>query len=298
MPSITIDLDLLFLNNFFLTLITFLLVTILLGRETSWGRLFCISLVSSLIMLLFICNPGYHPAILFLFHPLVTVAFVKFLYKPINLWKSLQAAGLAYLTAAAAAGISILAFSALQGSFSFWLEDKLGLNSFNLYYLWLSLCFLLLVGWKIIQQVKANLHKKKGIVWLEIGYRGRQVTIRAYQDTGNQLRDPLTGFPVIIAEAKAVENLFTVQPEWTMDELEGIRRELGSKFCLIPFKGIDRRENGLLPGFRPDFVELLPETGGNCPNRTDRVILGISSSCLDPDYQALLPVGLMIDGEE
>lgn len=295
MLTVKVDFDLLFLNNFLLTYVTFLLVTILLGRQIRWLRLFIVSALSTILMIFLFLKPGWHPLYISLIHFLMTFIMFKYLYHPITLRENFQALLLAYLIGAMEAGLSTLVLSAVRGPLEFWLEDKLGLESLSIYYLLITLFFILFAGWKVVNWVQDNLLKKSRITDLKVGLNNREVTICGLWDTGNQLRDPLTGFPVVVVEDKAVEDLFTVKPDWTMEDIYSIQEQVGTKFRLIPFSGIGDGGGRLLPGFKPDYVEVLEEEGNAL--KTEQVIISISYTRLDPDYQALIPPALKLNRE-
>jgi len=98
-------------------------------------------------------------------------------------------------------------------------------------------------------------HRIKGeIVPITASLGGRRVTFPALVDTGNSLRDPVTGKPVTVVSLMAAEALFDREtyeilncPDW----LEHIPR-LDGKFTLIPFNAIGG--GGLLPAVRPDSM--------------------------------------------
>ncbi len=91
---------------------------------------------------------------------------------------------------------------------------------------------------------------------LQVTLGGHTETLKGFVDTGNFLRDPISGRPVCVAAKDAVEKL---APE-------------DSQFCLIPYRSVDKEE-GLLSGVRPDSAVLLAP--GREPQAVS-VILAIS----------------------
>jgi stage II sporulation protein GA (sporulation sigma-E factor processing peptidase) len=113
----------------------------------------------------------------------------------------------------------------------------------------------------------------------------------ALVDTGHSLKEPLSQSPVIIAEFRQVEQLlpeclkilFHEKLESDLTVLLSIREEsFYNRIRMIPFTSLGRN-NGMLIGFRPDFVRV---EGGE---KTD-VIIGIYNDnlCRDGRYCGLL----------
>ena len=86
--------------------------------------------------------------------------------------------------------------------------------------------------------------------------------VTALIDTGNSLREPLTGYPVAVL-SKARGNEISKE----------VGEELTGRLCLIPYKTVGGK--GLLYGFRPDAISV-----GNM--KISKVIIGISEGDFDP----------------
>lgn len=94
---------------------------------------------------------------------------------------------------------------------------------------------------------------------LRLTHRGREVTLLALRDTGNTLRDPLTGHPVLVVEGEKLRDLV---PELSLDRASlsdpaallrrGWTTDLGLQ--LLPYRAVGV-ECGLLLALRLDRVE-------------------------------------------
>lgn len=82
---------------------------------------------------------------------------------------------------------------------------------------------------------------------------GKQVILWARADTGNTLREPFSGLPVIVCQAEALGDL--APPGWET-LLQGELPE-GNTLRLVPFDSVGG--SGVLPAFRPERVCRLPE---------------------------------------
>lgn len=149
------------------------------------------------------------------------------------------------------------------------------------------------LGWGVVQK---SLWQRLYQVPLEILLFGERVVTTALLDTGNRLKDPVSGAPVAVVEHRVIAHLFPEHLEEAIRRMEKgdlseIGRLLGSaqwsaRFRVIPFTALGK-EKGLLVGFRPDEICLTIE-GKRV--RIERVIVGIYHRRLDPEgaYQALV----------
>lgn len=83
---------------------------------------------------------------------------------------------------------------------------------------------------------------------LEIGEKTFELT--AYTDTGNSLRDPVSGAPVSVISKSKAEEILAAMPEGDM----------AKRFCIIPFRAAGT-ERGTMSGFRADRLTLETEGG-------------------------------------
>ncbi|MCR4430064.1 MAG: sigma-E processing peptidase SpoIIGA [Tepidanaerobacteraceae bacterium] len=140
------------------------------------------------------------------------------------------------------------------------------------------------------------LSKDNLLVPINVEFDNKKLEIPALIDTGNDLRDPVSNYPVVIVEFNAVKTLFGrelqslliygTEADFTnMTELIS-NSKWATRFRLIPFESIGRSK-GLMIGFKPDMITV------NLNNKILEVrdaILGIYQRSLSPDgtYRALL----------
>lgn len=92
---------------------------------------------------------------------------------------------------------------------------------------------------------------------------GRRETVTALHDTGNTLRDPVSGRAALVLERSAAERLWPgemaevlalpLTPEEKMARL--YRQGCGVRFTLLPFRAVGT-EGGLLLAARSDYIEV------------------------------------------
>lgn len=125
-------------------------------------------------------------------------------------------------------------------------------------------------------------------------------------DTGNMLKDPITGMPVIIVQKEILKEIL---PNIILDNLSKIvggdvpqevyndeNLQYITKFRLIPFSSIGK-ENGMLLGFKAKKIEIEQE---DIKKVIDNVIVGIYEKNLSKknEYNALIGLDLLEGSEE
>lgn len=96
-----------------------------------------------------------------------------------------------------------------------------------------------------------------------IALGGRTQTVTALYDTGNTLRDPVSGCPALVLERREAETLWSPEvarllaedapPEEKMARLH--RMGCPVRFTLLPFRTVGT-EAGLLLAARSDYIEV------------------------------------------
>lgn len=150
--------------------------------------------------------------------------------------------------------------------------------------------------WQRWQEMKSNLGRN--IYDLEINFGGEEngvVHIKALLDTGNHLRDPLTGSPVILLEEEVAASAMPDNIRAFLDIpwkdypdpwplLWKINPKLVKILVFIPFQSIDNRS--WLLGIRPERVTCFSSKGTRQIHATVALVRQVLSS--EGEYQALL----------
>lgn len=136
--------------------------------------------------------------------------------------------------------------------------------------------------------VKNKLTKKDMIYKLEIKLFEKMEVVNALLDTGNLLKEPITGMPVVIVEKEALKNIIPVEILNNTEKViggdvselnetntinehgENLLRYI-SRFRMIPFSSVGK-QNGLLLGIKCDSVKLVLD---EVDETTENVIIGI-----------------------
>lgn len=166
-----------------------------------------------------------------------------------------------------------------------------------------------LVSFIIIQVsfkvVKTRLSKKDMIYDIEIIIDRKSVKVKALLDTGNLLKDPITGIPVVVIEHKS---LYSVIPA---EVLNNINKVIGgdtnelieneefskiiSRFRIIPFSSLGK-QNGLLLGIKADCVDIILDEKVQSINN---VIVGIYDKSFTKNgmYSAIFGLDILEGGK-
>jgi len=94
-------------------------------------------------------------------------------------------------------------------------------------------------------------------VSLRIDYQGKTVAMTALKDSGNTLRDPITGEPVIIIGAEAAGRLTGLTEEQLLHPLETMTARPVPGLRLIPYQAVGQ-SGGMLLAMR--FMEVTVDT--------------------------------------
>ena len=129
--------------------------------------------------------------------------------------------------------------------------------------------------------VKSKLSKKDMIYDIEVTLDNKSAKIKALLDTGNLLKDPITGYPVIVVEKASLRKII---PSNILNNSEKIIggdiselicdsefSKTISRFRVIPFSSLGK-QNGLLLGIKPDSVNIKLDEK---TEKLNNVIVGI-----------------------
>lgn len=131
---------------------------------------------------------------------------------------------------------------------------------------------------------------------------GKTITVHSIIDSGNLLKDPITGASVIIVERDKLEEVIEKE---ILDNLQNIltgeyqilsSEEYISRFRLIPFSSLGK-QNGMLLGFKPDLAEV--EFDGT-RKKLNNIVIGIYDKSItkNQEYTGLVGLDILEEGSE
>ena len=119
------------------------------------------------------------------------------------------------------------------------------------------------------------LSKKSKFIPVELCYGGQTYRITALYDTGNALRDPITGKSVLIVDANIAHSLTGLDADALRDPVASIVRFPGLR--LIPYQSVGNS----------GFLLALQIPDAKVGNQKENVIVALSPHLLSHHYQAL-----------
>ena len=88
--------------------------------------------------------------------------------------------------------------------------------------------------------------RRRKLVPVELSYEGKRVQLTALRDTGNTLRDPLTGKPILVIGADAALELTGLTQSQLRQPVDTMTKRFLPGLRLIPYRTIDKPEGMLL----------------------------------------------------
>ena len=168
-----------------------------------------------------------------------------------------------------------------------------------------TICISAIVAYIIIlcgrRIVKGITEKKNLYCEIEIYMNKKKIKTSAMIDTGNLLKEPISNTPVIVVERSI---LYDVLPKEILNNIEKIlggdfekipkeiQNEYRARLRLIPFSSLGK-ENGMLLGIKPEYVEIIREEEGEIEKeKKEDIIIGIYNKSLTKkgEYRALVGV--------
>ena len=151
----------------------------------------------------------------------------------------------------------------------------------------------------LLKLLKSKLTKKDLIYTIKITINKKEITTKAILDTGNFLKDPITGVPVVIVEQDILKGIIDEQILQNIEKIiggdmnnisENIKDEYISKLRIIPFSSLGK-QNGVLLGIKAEQILIEKDEIINI----DKVILGLYSKKLSKnnEFNALLGSGML-----
>ncbi|MBR3934075.1 MAG: sigma-E processing peptidase SpoIIGA [Clostridia bacterium] len=241
--------DVLFIINFIINLILLKISSLFIKNPASVLRL---TLASALGSIYAVCM--FFPDISFLyiipFKIFVSVIMIKIICPKSKIFKIIKHTAVFYMVSFTFAGV-LLSLIYL-GNIS---QKTTPVIQNGIFYFDISLgavCIAALICYAVTGASSAIFKRNKtlGIKNLKIVLSDKVCELAALSDTGNLLKDPITGTPVVIAEKNHLSKLF---PDG-MPDIDSIT-DSDVKMRLIPYSSLGN-EAGIMTGFIPDEIAI------------------------------------------
>lgn len=146
---------------------------------------------------------------------------------------------------------------------------------------------------------KNRITKKDMLCKTKIKLGKNEITLNTMLDTGNLLKEPISGNPVVVVEKTELYELIPKEILYHSEEILGgdfenipkeIQEEYMSKFKMIPFTSLGK-QNGMLLGIKADEIEVI---NNEYIKKEKNAIIGIYNKALTKrgEYNALIGIDL------
>lgn len=257
----TVYLDIVFLENIVLNYIILLSTGIISKSQISIKRIFFSSIIGGIFAIL-----NYIIKFNFIFSIIIkvilSIIMVKVAFKSKRKSKIIRNLIFFYLVSFTFGGIAFMLLFVVKPE-----NIIINNNHFVGTYPLKIAVFAGVIGFIIISLtskiIKDRINKKSMICDLEIFFSGKNKKIKTMLDTGNLLKEPISGADVIIVEKDSLEDMVSdeilknitkiIEGKWISES-----NVHSYKFKLIPFSSLGN-DNGLLIGFKPDYIKIYRE---------------------------------------
>ncbi len=285
--QLEIYVDILFLINFIMVYFIFFIVNKLLKDKISLKRILFSSFFATLLYILTIIFIPYNKLLSIVIISFIFILSILIGFKPKTIKDFTKIFLLVNIIAFCIGGGSIAIF--YYTNFNYFLT--ITMENFQVKFLVIAIISTYIIIKIFLSWYKKIFIQKQSFYNITLHKNNINVTLNALLDTGNNLKEPITKKPVIIAEFIALkpilpEKLKEIFYEKQEDNLNKLL-ELGhnADIRLIPFKSVGKK-NGLLIGTKIDMIEIHTENKIILKD----VIVAISNFnlCNDNFYNALL----------
>ncbi|MBR0491652.1 MAG: sigma-E processing peptidase SpoIIGA [Clostridia bacterium] len=291
----TIYIDVVLIENLIMNYIILLATGVILKTKIKHFKIIMSSLIGAIYTILayVITIPIYSS---FFMKFLLSIIIIYVAYNPQNVKKMWKILIVFYLTSFVFGGAAFALIYIVKPQ-DILMKNGLFLGTYPMKSVVLAgiIGFIIIVtAFKIVRNriTKRDIYKN-----VKIEIDGKQIHLNAILDTGNMLKDPITGSPVIVVE-KSI--LYEILPIELLDNIENIlggnlekipesiKKQYIKRLKFIPFSSLGR-QNGMLVGIKPNFIEIMDEQ--NSLKRED-IIIGIYEKSLTKDgrYRALMGI--------
>ena len=281
----TIYLDILLCTNF---LINFLLLSLsgkILRLKSSRFKVFLSASLGALYSLIILIE-GISPIILNLSKIIMMCVMVLVAYSKPTFKLYIKRVLVFYLCSVALSGIIMLLEISLSPTFMSYQNGVLyfDISASILVLITGALYFAVSFACRFFRHTVSDDYIYK----IKISLGGKTAILFGLFDSGNQLRDTISGLPVIVCELEKIkkiipeDSLFLFKKGISIDSGFGYRGDL--KFKLIPFSSVSG--SGLITAFKPDFVEI--DKDGKKTKITE-ILVGVGDVISGKEFDAILP---------
>lgn len=249
-----IYIDVLILQNMAMNFFLLYLLSRVSNNSSKWWKLILASFIGSIyVIVIFI--PSLHILYSLIFKMIVSFIMVFVGFTPKNIKKFIKLVLIfyteAFLLGGGIIGLFYLVYGDIHALDSAFLLSKIS-GEFIIVGSFITTLFVK-IGFDVFESYYKDQDLK---VELDIYINGKSCTLKGFVDTGNYLRDPVSGEKVVVSYLNALKDIIPVDKLYS-GEIENNEEldndDIISRVRIIPYKAIGV-ENGILKGIKTDMV--------------------------------------------
>lgn len=293
----TIYIDIIIVENLIMNYIILYATGLISKSKISYSRIFLASSIGSIYAIMeYISRLNIYSNIFVKI--ILSIVIIYIAFYPQNVKSLLKKLVLFYLTTFTFGGVATYLIYVLKPQ-NIIIKNGMYVGTYVLKVIFIGAIvgtFILIIAFKF---AKNKITKKDMICKVKIKLNGKEIVLDTMVDTGNMLKEPLTGNPVVVVEKTS---LYDLMPKEILNNTElilggdfgkipeNIKNEYISRLKIIPFSSLGK-QNGMLIGIKPERLEVINEQS---EERKDNAIIGIYNKSLTKrgEYNALIGIDL------
>ena len=292
----TIYIDIIIVENLIMNYIILYATGLISKSKKSYLRMFLASLIGAIYATLeYVLKVNIYSNIIL--KTILSIIIVYVAFYPQNAKKMCKQIVLFYVTTFTFGGIATYLIYVLKPQ-NIIIKNGMYVGTYVLKVIFIGAIVGTIILAIAFKMAKNKLTKKDMICKVKIKLNGKEETVEAMVDTGNMLKEPITGTPVVVVERTS---LYELLPKEILNNTESIlggdfekipeeiKNEYVPKLKLIPFASLGK-QNGMLVGIKPEKIEVINEQTEEEKN----AIIGIYNKSLTKkgEYNALIGIDL------
>ena len=292
----TIYIDVIIVENLIMNYIILYATGTISKVKISYLRIFCSSLIGAIYAITeYTFKLNIYSNIII--KTILSVIIIYVAFNPQNIKKMCKQLIIFYVTTFTFGGIATYLIYVLKPQ-NIIIKNGMYVGTYVLKVIFIGAIIGTIILFIAFKQVKSKITKKDMICQIKIKINGKEKTLDAMVDTGNMLKEPITGTPVAVVERTSLYDLLPKEILNNTESIlggdfknipEDIKREYIPKLKIIPFASLGK-QNGMLIGIKPEKIEIINEQTEENKN----AIIGIYNKSLTKkgEYNALIGIEL------
>ena len=293
----TIYIDIIIVENLIMNYIILYVTALISKSKINYLRIFFASLIGAIYVVVeYISKINIYSNIVIKVILSISIVFIAF--NPQSVKKMSKQLVLFYLTTFTFGGVATHLIYVLKPQ-NIIIKNGMYVGTYVLKVIFIGAVLgtiILIISFKF---AKNKITKKDMICKVKIKLNGKEIILNTMVDTGNMLKEPITGNPVVVVEKMVLYDLIPKEILNNTESIlggdfekipEDIKKEYIPRLKIIPFSSLGK-QNGMLIGIKPEKLEVINEQSEEEKNSA---IIGIYNKSLTKrgEYNALIGIEL------